>query len=310
MRPLQVGLILPQWSGSMDGATPRWNDTLTVAREAEDAGFDSLWLADDLVVRLAPDDTLGMWECWSFLAAVAASTQRVGLGTLVCSINFRNPALLAKAASTVNEISGGRLTLGLGTGGDYGEHNAFGFPWEGRFGRLEEAIPLVRRLLAGESVTHQGKHFNLDECELVPLSRELPAPPIMIGTVTPGPRVLGMVARHADVWNCWLAFGHSSPSAVPELREAVDAACAAEGRDPATLTRTVAVGVRLDGSRLAFGASWDISDGALTGEPEQIAEAFSGFADEGISHLQVYLAPLTPAGIERFNRTLEYLDKA
>src|SRR5438093_947835 len=111
---LKIGLILPSWTGSLGGETPRWRDVLAVAQRAEAVGFDSLWVADDLLVRFEEGAPLGMWECWSFLAALAASTRRVELGTLVASALFRHPALLAKMADTVDEISGGRLTLGIG----------------------------------------------------------------------------------------------------------------------------------------------------------------------------------------------------
>lgn len=307
-RPLKVGLIVPQWPGSLGGDTPRWKDTLVVARRAEEVGFDSLWVADDLLVRFRGGEPLGMWECWSLLSALAAATSRVELGTLVACNNFRNPALLAKMADTVDEISGGRLILGLGAGGDSGEHRAFGFRWEHRFDRFEEALRIIRGLLREGHADFEGKHYRVRGCELRPRGPRTNGPPVLIGTVTPGPRMLRLTAQYADLWNGWLVFGSSAPEEIPPLRAALDHACEKIGRDPATLRRTVAVGVALPGHRLVFGP-WDITSGALTGSPEELAAAFRAFARQGISHAQVYLAPNTSAGIEAFAPVLELLDR-
>ena len=307
-RPLKVGLIVPQWTGSLGGDTPRWKDAVAVARRAEEVGFDSLWLADDLLVRFREGEPLGMWECWSFLSALAAATSRVELGTLVVCNNFRNPALLAKMADTVDEISGGRLILGLGAGGDSGEHRAFGFRWEHRFERFEEALAVIRGLLREGQADFEGKYYRVRGCALRPRGPRKNGPPVLIGTVTPGPRMLRLTVQYADLWNGWLAFGRSSSEEIPPLRAALDHACEKIGRDPTTLGRTVAIGVALLGHRLAFGPS-DITSGALTGSPEELAAAFRGFARQGISHVQVYLAPNTLAGIEAFAPVLELLDR-
>jgi alkanesulfonate monooxygenase SsuD/methylene tetrahydromethanopterin reductase-like flavin-dependent oxidoreductase (luciferase family) len=307
-RPLKVGLILPQWTGSYGGADPRWADLLAVARRAEDVGFDSLWAIDDLHLHF--DGTpVGVWECWAVVAGLAAATERVELGTLVCSNNFRSPAVLAKIADTLEEISGDRLILGLGAGGDEGEHRAFGLPWERRFDRLGEALAIVSELLRTGRSDFAGEHYRLDGCQLVPRGSHRGGPPLLIGATSPGPRMLGFIARYADLWNGWLAFGESTPAAVLPVRDALDAACRAIGRDPATLRRTVAVGVVLPGNRLTFG-SWEVTSGALTGAPEEIAAALSGFATEGIDHVQVALAPCTLAGVERFAPILELLDRS
>jgi alkanesulfonate monooxygenase SsuD/methylene tetrahydromethanopterin reductase-like flavin-dependent oxidoreductase (luciferase family) len=157
-RPLGVGLLIPQWEGHFGGRTPRWSDALAVARAAEVVGFDTLWIIDDLLVEV-DGKRFGVWECWSWIAALAAATEHIALGTFVCANTHRNPALLVKIADTVDEISGGRLTLGLGSGGGDTQHRAFGFDWEHRFGRFEEGIRIVRELLSTGRSDFRGRWY-------------------------------------------------------------------------------------------------------------------------------------------------------
>ena len=220
---------------------------------------------------------------------------------------LRNPALLAKMADTVDEISDGRLILGLGAGGDSGEHRAFGFRWEHRFSRFEEALTVIRGLLREGQADFEGTYYRVRGCELRPRGPRKNGPPVLIGTVTPGPRMLRLTAQYADLWNGWLAFGRSSPEEISPLHAVLDHACEKIGRDPATLGRSVAIGVALPGHRLTFGP-WDITSGALTGSPEELAAALRAFARQSISHVQIYLAPNTLVGIEAFAPVLELLD--
>ena len=306
-RPLKVGLLLPQWTGSLDGDTPRWKDTVAVARLAEQVGFDSLWVSDVLLVKFQEGGPLGIWEGWSWLSALAAITTRAEIGTLVISNTFRNPALLAKMADTVDEISNGRLILGIGAGGNDNEHEAFGLPWPRRFSRLEEALTIIRDLLRNNHADFDGEFYRVVDCQLMPRGPRPNGPPIMVGSNGMGPRMFGIMARYADISNIWLAFGDCSPTVLPPLTASLDEACIKEGRDPATLERTVTVGVAFGDHRLEFGP-WDITKGALSGVPEEVAGALRAFADQGVAHVQVYLAPTTEAGVEQFARVLELLD--
>ena len=307
-RPLKVGLNLPQWTESF-AVKPRWADLLAVARRAENFGFDSLWAVDDLHIHFDGKPLIGVWRKFGGRRRVGAATERVELGTLVCSNNFRSPAVLAKIADTLEEMSGDRLILGLGAGGNEGEHRAFGLPWERRFDRLGEALAIMSELLRTGRSDFAGEHYRLDGCQLVPRGSRRGGPPLLIGTTSHGPRMLGLIARYAELWNGWLAYGESTPAAVPPTRGVLDAACRSVGRDPATLGRTVGIGVALPGNRLTFGP-WDMTAGALTGAPEEIAAALSGFATEGIDHVQVALAPCTLAGVEGFAPVLELLDQS
>ncbi len=298
-RPLKIGLMFPDTEREMAGGSARWSDLLAMAKTAEACRFDSIWVSDHLIFRFEGKAPQGVWECWSLLSALAAVTERVELGPLVSCTGFRNPALLAKTAATVDEISGGRLILGLGAGWHEPEYRAFGYPFDHRVGRFEEALAIITGLLRDGHVDFEGRWHQARDCELLPRGPRPGGPPIMIGSVAP--RMLALCARHADLWNVW---GKNSPADIPAVRAVVDAACVEAGRDPATLGRSVSVLIDLPGRA---GRPRE-TEPFLTGSPEELAEAFRGYAREGISHVQVVLDPNDVAGIERLAPVLEILD--
>ncbi|HEX6737897.1 MAG TPA: LLM class flavin-dependent oxidoreductase, partial [Vicinamibacteria bacterium] len=300
-RPLKVGLHLPN-------AAP-WADTLAMARRAAEVGFDSLWLPDHLYTRRAelwitagrpvPPDVehqppAGAWETWTLLAALAQAVPRLELGTLVACTHFRNPALLAKMAETLDAVSGGRLILGLGAGDVAFEHRAFGFPFDRAVGRFEEALRIIAALLRTGHCDFHGRYYEVTDLALEPRGPRATGPPILIGTLATGRRMLRLAAQYADLWNGWLGYGRSWPDTLPPLRAAVDAACLAWGRDPATLGRTVAVRVALLGQEVGGGVE------PLAGTAHEIAAAMRAYARGGVSHLQVWLVPNDLAGVEAF----------
>ena len=291
-RPLKVGIHLPEIE-----RVARWDDLRTMAETAERLGFDSIWVPDHLLMRYPEQEPVGPWECWSILSAVAAVTSRVELGTLVIATSFRNPALTAKMADTVEEISGGRLILGVGAGWHKPEYDAFGFPYDHRVSRFEEALQIIHGLLRDGQIDFEGRYYLARECELRPRGPRPQGPPLLIGTTSP--RMLGLTARYADMWNAW---SRNCPEEIPPLRETVDAACRVEGRDPATLARTVSVHVDLPGHDRAPDHKH------LSGTPEQMADTLRGLATEGISHVQVILDPNIAHAIEQFAPVLELLD--
>ena len=299
-RPLGVGLMLPDTEREMAGGTARWADLAAMARTAEACGFDSIWVSDHLLFRFEGKEPQGTWECWSLLAALAAVTSRVEIGTLVSCTGFRNPALLAKTADTVDEISGGRLVLGLGAGWHEPEYEAFGYPFGHRVGRFEEALTIVSGLLRHGEVDFHGTYHTARDCELRPRGPRRQGPPIMIGSS--GERMLRLAARHADIWNAW---GKQDPAEIPPLRATVDGACRAEGRDPASMARSVSMLVDLPG---AAGRPRE-DPPFLTGSAETIEETLRGMAREGIGHVMVVLDPNTVAGIEALAPVLERLDR-
>lgn len=299
---MKVGLYIPNGVGYMAGGVDRWSDVLAMAQAAERTGFDSVWLADHMIFRFDDEDeTQGRWEAWSTLAALAASTTRVEIGPLVCCMGFRNPALLAKMVDTVDEISGGRLTLGLGAGWHEPEFTSYGFPFDHRASRFEESFTIVHDLLRTGRADFSGAYVQAVDCELRPRGPRPQGPPIMIGTI--GERMLRLTARFADSWNTtWC----DAPSAIPPLRALVDAACREVGRDPATLGRSACVFVDLPGRVGRF------PPGRITPPPrtpEEIADVLRGFAGEGLNHVMLWLDPNSVAGVEAFAPTLALLDR-
>jgi alkanesulfonate monooxygenase SsuD/methylene tetrahydromethanopterin reductase-like flavin-dependent oxidoreductase (luciferase family) len=292
----------------MAGATPRWSDVLAMARTVEAVGFDSLWVSDHFMHAIDGHPDQGPWEGWSNLAALAAVTSRVELGTVVMATSFRNPALLAKMADTVDEISGGRLILGIGAGWHEPEYRQMGLPFDHRVSRFEEAIQIIHGLLKHGAVDFEGHFYSARECELRPRGPRPDGPPIMVGTR--GHRMLRITALYADLWN--VAWPSSADRALPHIA-ALDDAGAGVGRDPASVCRTAGVMVDIPGAFPHRGHDWVTQLRArvqpLTGSPQEIAAELRNFAITGISHVQIWLDPLTPAGIEAFAPVLEELDE-
>jgi alkanesulfonate monooxygenase SsuD/methylene tetrahydromethanopterin reductase-like flavin-dependent oxidoreductase (luciferase family) len=312
-RPLKVGLMLPTVDDWMAGCTARWTDLVAMARRAEDVGFDSLWMPDHLIYEFGDpgEPRHGLWEAWSLLAALAAATTRIELGPLVACTGFRNPALLAKMADTVDEISGGRLVLGLGAGYHGPEYRAFGYPFDHLVGHFEEALRVIHTLLREGRIDFAGTYYEARECELRPRGPRPTGPPLLIGALAHAPRMLRLTAHYADLWNAWSV---NRSEDVGPLREAVDAACRKAGREPSTLGRTVSVLVDLPAATAHPQANWVTRFRAafappVSGSPEELAERLRAFAREGIGHVQVYLEPSTVAGIEAFAPTLALLDR-
>jgi len=309
-RPIKVGAFIPVVERQMDGGMARWRDVLAMARAAEDAGFDSVWLPDHLLFRFPNDDAQGVWEGTTLLAALAAATSRVEIGWLVAATSFRNPALTAKIAATIDEISGGRLILGLGAGWHEPEYRAFGYPFDRRVSRFEEALAIILPLLRDGHVDFRGSFYEARDCELRPRGPRPGGPPILIGALGTGPRMLRLAAQHADLWNAWLTWGRSWPDAILPLREPVDAACRSVGRDPATLGRTVALLVQVPDRDARVTLTSPTGSGEpLSGSPAEIAAALRGFAREGIAHVQLIHAPNSAAGIAAMAPVLEELDR-
>lgn len=313
-RGMKIGVMLPlSSSNTRKGA--RWSEICDMAKAAEDVGLDSIWIPDHLIYQMVgEDEPTGYWEVWSFLSALAASTKTIELGTLVLAMGWRNPALLAKMADAVDEISDGRLILGLGTGYHKLEFDAFGYPFDYKVSRFQEAIQIVCGLLRDGEVDFDGKYHSARDCELFPRGPRPNGPPILIGTNLGSPRMHGIIAKHADMWN--LFYDNTSNrvegfvNALPEFEKA----CQEHGRDAATLESSVGV-MMADASADPW---WDrlpsthFAEDAplvpLNGEPEKIAEELAGYAAAGAAHLQISLEPTNVASIEALAPVLEAFD--
>ena len=283
---MKIGLMLPLGESEAGG----WTNLRAMAVAAEERGLDSVWGADHLIFR-DDGETEGIHECWTVLSAVAALTSRVEIGPLVLALPFRNPALVAKMAAELDEVSGGRLILGLGCGWHEPEFEAFGYPFDHRVGRFEEGMQIVAPLLRGERVTFEGRFHRANDVELRPTPIRPGGPPILIaGKQT---RMLSLVAEHADQWNAaW--YGRVSDADVLRTRLAdLRAALVAAERDPSTLTLTAGIFVAFDDD------DPDVPKQAIRGSTDEVATALAEYSELGISHLITHLWPRTPDAVAR-----------
>lgn len=302
-RPLKVGVQLPEVERRVG-----WPELLTMARTAEDVGLDSLWLGDHLLYDLPVGVTRGPWEVWTSLAAVAAVTSRVELGPFVASTAFHAPAMLAKMAATVDGISGGRLVLGLGAGWNEREYAAYGFPFDQRISRFEEAFTVIRTLLREGRIDHHGRFHDLTDCVLDPPPTRPGGPPLMLGST--GPRMLRIALPHVDLWNTWWSDYGNSPDEFARLRERVDSAAAEAGRAPNEVGATAAVYVQLEGGtgRVMGDSAYAAAVSPVAGDPGAVAEHLHAMAEAGAVHVQLVLDPITTDTIKTVGRALTLLD--
>lgn len=298
-RTVKVGIHLPETE-----RVAGWQETTALCRAAEDGGLDSIWMPDHLIFRSETGEVTGPWECWSMLCAVAAITHRVEIGPLVFCTGFRNPALIAKMADTLDEISGGRLILGLGAGWNEPEYTAFGFPFDHRFSRFEEAFTIIRTLLKDGEIDFEGTYYSARDCELRPRGPRPEGPPLMIGSM--GDKMLELTLPHVKYWNAWPRWWGNDPARLATLIAEVDAVAEAQQVAPGSFTKTSAVFVRLQGIETLNNLN-DAEAPHFTGSDEEIAQFLHDVATTGIEHIQVVMDPITVPGIERLCRIVETL---
>ncbi len=296
-RPLRIGLQLPEVERDV-----RWPEIVSIARAAEGVGFESLWVGDHLLYRADGRPERGPWDAWTVLAGLAAVTRRVAVGPLVACTAFHPPGVLARAAATVDEVSRGRLVLGLGAGWNEDEFRAFGLPFDNRVGRFAEAFEIVRRLLAGERVSLDGRFHRVEDAVLYPTPAR--RPPLVVGSN--GRRMLGLTLPYVDGWNTWYRSYGNTPAGFETLNRSVDDAARAAGRDPRELARSACVFVVLDRSA----PERPIEDEAepVEGPPDRIAEHLAELADAGADEAILVVSPMTERSVRRLGATLELLD--
>lgn len=303
MRPLKIGVQLPEVEREV-----RWAELLEMARTAERIGLDSVWLGDHLVYRYPGEPPRGPWEAWTTLAAIASATTRIELGPLVASIGFHSPAMIAKMAATLDEISNGRFVLGLGAGWHEPEYTSYGFPFDHRASRFEEAYTVIRALLRDGEIDFDGSYYQIRDCVLVPRGPRPAGPPLMIGSF--GDRLLRATLPTIDAWNAWYADYGNDRARLVALLAKVDAICVEVGRDPKSVARTVAPLVRMTGGTGRPGGSpEERTIPAIPGTPEALAAELHELAAIGISHVQLVLDPITIDSIAELAPALALLDR-
>ncbi len=287
---MRVGIQLPEVEREVG-----WPEFRDIAVTAEQSGFDSVWVGDHLLFRDEVTGARGPWESWSSLAALAEATSKVELGPLVAATSFHSPAMIAKKAATVDEISGGRLILGLGAGWNKAEYEAFGFPYDNRVSRFEEALIIISTLVREGAIDFSGQFYELRDMELLPPAR--PDMKLMVGSN--GPRMLRIAAPHVDMWNSWHVWFGNHPSGLVPLMAELEAACADVGRDPGEIEKTAAVYVQLSRGEGRVAGSEDRPKAEpIHGSHEEIARGLAGFEAAGLDHIQVVLDPIDAAAVE------------
>lgn len=301
MRSVAIGLVLPMGDSFVDGATARWTEIRDLAVRAEAIGFDAVWIADELLWRSPDGEAQGWWECVAMSGAVAAATSQVKVGSWVLSALHRNPALTAKAVETLDEISGGRFVLGLGSGHAGRQAHAFGLPEDHVFGRFEEAVQIIVPLLRQGRVDVEGTYHAARDLEHRPVGPRPGSIPIMMGAK--GPRMLQLAVRHADIWS-WYVEERSDLTEFGPRLDALLAACDAAGRDPATIGRSAGIVVE----PTAVTGAADVLGVPVGGPPEAVADAFRSFGEAGYTQLELILWPPTLAALDAMAPVLELLD--
>ena len=234
---MRIGVQLPEVERVV-----RRDELAAMARAAEQGGFDSVWVGDHLLYRGDGRPERGPWDCWSTLAWLAGITGRVELGPLVACTAFHPPGILARQAAAVDELSGGRLVVAFGAGWNREEFNAFGLAFDRHVSRFEEAFTIVRRLLAGERVTFEGRYHAVRDAVLLPPPQRTPK--LMIGANRP--RMLSIALPHVDAWNTWFTHYGNTAEGFADHNATISEAAERAGRDPAEIERSACVLVEVE----------------------------------------------------------------
>jgi F420-dependent oxidoreductase-like protein len=291
IHPVRFGIQTPQQHGS-------WPEMVAFWQELDTLGFDSAWVFDHFL-PIFSDPTGPCLEGWTALSALAMVTHNVRIGVLVTGNTYRHPAVLAKMATTLDIISHGRLTLGLGAGWFALEHKTFGIPFPPiteRLQRLDEALTVIRRLWREECVTFHGRYYHLNEARLNPRPIQHPHPLVLVGAS--GEQIaLRIVAHHADMWN---SFG--SPEVFRQKIAVLTAHCRTIGRNPDTIEKSVLLQMTLtDDAEAKRRALENESWGMLAGNPTEIRQQIEQYVAVGVTHLMISLpAPYDLTALRRF----------
>jgi alkanesulfonate monooxygenase SsuD/methylene tetrahydromethanopterin reductase-like flavin-dependent oxidoreductase (luciferase family) len=290
---MKMGVVVPAAEGDGGGTTPQWTVTRSFALGAEQRDFDSVWMFDHFFYRSDDGRIEGMHEAWTIVSALAATTSRVEVGTIVLCNSFRSPGLTAKMAVTADNVSGGRIILGLGAGWHDAEYEALGLPNDHRVDRLDEALRILTPLLRGETVTMNGRYHHVSEAVLSPPpDRQVPL--LIAGSK---PRMLRITARYADAWNtAW--YGAPDDRLRQRLRM-FDEALVTEGREPEAVQRTVGMIVTDPG------AGGPVEEEGFTGSIDELAGVWDEYEQLGVAHMILLAQPMNERSLDRLTTAME-----
>lgn len=295
MKQTKFGLFYPQVAVDFQTVKDR-------AQLADRLGFHSIWFVDHMWSRGLPD--LDHLEAWTLMSATAAVTERIGIGTLVLCNSYRNPALLAKMASSLDNVSGGRFLLGIGSGWMDEEYRGYGYPFPGdrvRIEQLEEALTIIKLMFTEARANFEGKYYSVADAANNPKPIQKPYPPILIGGAGEK-RMLRVVAQHADIWNC----PNNVSAELPHKLEVLKRHCDAVGRDAEEIEVSEQCIVVLGKDeadlkqRLAFakgmlGSVFDIDKTGLVGTPAQLVEQIEARRKQGVTLFTMLFGDLNAA---------------
>jgi alkanesulfonate monooxygenase SsuD/methylene tetrahydromethanopterin reductase-like flavin-dependent oxidoreductase (luciferase family) len=290
---LKLGVVIKPFEDPATGVAPSWQAIKEAAVVAEQVGFDTVWIPDEL--QWESDDwegPRGWWECVAVASAVAEATSTVNIGTWVLSALHRNPGLTVRVAETVDEISGGRFILGYGSGHAGRQGEAFGFPPDMTVGRYEEALAIVTDLLRNGESTFSGDYHSTVRQLSAPRGPRPGTIPLLLGAH--GPRTMRLAVQHADIWSAY-ATESSQAEAFAPMIEQLDAICEKQGRDPSSLGRSIGVYVRPPQTPT------DIEDDgpALDGSLDDIVRGIDQMAAIGATRVELWVVGDMVAGFEQ-----------
>lgn len=286
---MKIGVILLLGEDEAIGAPPPYAEIRANALAAEDSGLDSVWAYDHLVYHFPGKDPQGVWEGWTIASALAEATNRVELGTLVLCTAFRNPAVTAKMAVTIDEVSQQRFTLGIGAGWHPAEFEQFGLDFSHKVDQFEEATKIIAPLVHEGHVDFTGHYVSAPNCMMLP--KPIRRIPLLIAGKKP--RMMGLVAQYADAYNtCWWG----DVSSIEPDRKALQEACAAIDRDIDEIEFTAGVVIRFDDLLGPADEELDPKK-VLSGTVEEIADGLRAYRMAGVDHVIANIDPLTPEGI-------------
>jgi alkanesulfonate monooxygenase SsuD/methylene tetrahydromethanopterin reductase-like flavin-dependent oxidoreductase (luciferase family) len=302
MTLLRIGFGVPRGLGDPASlGEPDHREMVHYARRAETLGFDSVWVTDHFFFGQPPGALTPYPEAWTLMTAIGATTERVQIGSMVLAAGFRHPALLAKMAGALQQLTGGRVLLGVGAGNQVAEHTAFGFGFEGRVGRFTEYLQILYGLLANETVTVHGRQY-----EVVEASLRMHHSPVPIWVAANARRMLDLAARYAMGWN---GGGATTPDGEPfrSRLAGLRAACQAAGRDvseieisyaPNVLVLPDAAAAReafdMVGARQAGLSADEVRTRFVVGTPDEVAASLQRIVSWGATHL------ICSLGVEMF----------